>query len=326
MINFGVGGKYNRQTFLAELEQIPGVVKASNLTGGNIVDMRGAGSGFSWGGKASDEDITFNRPHIGYNFFETLEIEILEGRSFSSEYQNESEKLIINEAAAEIIGDPDIVGKTIIDGDTPKQVIGIAKNFKIRSLHETLQPCIMRFWEHGSSYMVRLRVGSEKESLAAIEDLYRRFEPDYAFKYRFLDEDFQALYLAENRVAKLSKYFTILAIIISALGLFGLATFTLARRAKEISVRKVLGSSTISLIRLFTRDFTKTILVSILISVPIVYLLIQQWLSNFAYKIELEWWLFLLPTLVLFFLFGSIISLQTIKAANVNPIHNLKDE
>ncbi|MEM6379623.1 MAG: ABC transporter permease, partial [Bacteroidota bacterium] len=136
VINFNLGGQYNRKTLITELEQIPGVLKASNIAGGNIVNNQGAGGGFSWSGNVSDEDIIFNRPHIGYQFFETLDIEILEGRSFSSEFQNETEKLIINEAAAEIIGDPDIVGKVIMDGDNPKEVIGIAKNFKIRSLHE----------------------------------------------------------------------------------------------------------------------------------------------------------------------------------------------
>ncbi len=326
VINFYLGGDYNRQTFITELEQIPGVLKASNIAGGNILDMNGSGSGFSWGGKVSEEEIKFNRPHIGYQFFETLDIEILEGRPFSSEFQNESEKLIINEAAAEIIGDPDIVGKSIMDGELPKQVIGIAKNFKIRSLHEALQPCIMRFWPNGSSYMVRLSPGHEQESLAAIEDLYQRFEPDYPFNYRFLDEDFQTLYLAENRVASLSKYFTILAIIISALGLFGLASFTLAKRAKEISVRKVLGSTTSRLIRLFSTEFTKTILISALIAIPIAYLLIEKWISNFAYQITLEWWLFLLPTLTVFLLFGSIIGILTHKAANVNPVNNLRTE
>jgi ABC-type antimicrobial peptide transport system permease subunit len=174
--------------------------------------------------------------------------------------------------------------------------------------------------------MVKVRGGQEKETIDNIHSVYQKFNPGYSFDYQFLDHDYQAQYEAEMRVAKLSRYFTGLAILISCLGLFGLAAFTAERRLKEIGIRKVLGSSVLGIVALLSADFTKIVLLSIMTALPISYLITKQWLDGFAFRISLEWWYFIGAGVTALIISWVTVSAQAFKAARVNPTKCLNNE
>ncbi len=317
---------YDHETFMSELKEIPGVVNATNISGGSIVENSGEGSGFSWKGQTSEQNAIYPRPHIGYGFFETLGIELIEGRVFSRDRSDEVSKLIVNEAAAEMIGSKDIIGKTVMDGDTRKQIIGVVENFNIKSLRNRMEPCFIRFLPSGSDVMVKLAAGQENATIGKLREFYKEFHPGYPFEFSFLDDEYQALYVSETKVALLLKYLTGLAILISCMGLFGLATFTAMRRKKEIGIRKVFGQTSAQVTAMLSGEFAKLVLISILIALPVAYLLVNNWLSGFAYRIPLQAWYFLGAGAIALIVAMSTVGGQTLLAANKNPVSALREE
>ncbi|MEM9675930.1 MAG: FtsX-like permease family protein, partial [Bacteroidota bacterium] len=174
--------------------------------------------------------------------------------------------------------------------------------------------------------MARIEAGKEREAIVALEKLYQEFNPGFTLDYQFLDTTYQAQYEAEQRVSTLSKYFAGLAILISCLGLFGLAAFTAERRLKEIGIRKALGASAISIVHLLSSDFTKMVLIAVTIALPVSYFAAQRWLQNFAFSIPLQWWYFAGAGLLALLIAWLTVGLQTVKAARVNPVDCLRDE
>ncbi|HLF34471.1 MAG TPA: FtsX-like permease family protein [Cyclobacteriaceae bacterium] len=326
VIHFKKRGPFQRETFLLELNKISGVISATNSHGGSIVGMEGSGIGFSWEGNPYEEEIIFQRPQVGYDFIETLGIEVLTGRTFSKEFGDESSNLIVSESAAKVIGQENIIGRTIWDGPKQKQVIGVVRDFHIKSLHEKTIPCIIRFDPNGNDYMVRIEPGEERVVIQKIEGLYDKFDSEYPFEFSFIDAEYQDLYLTEKRFSLLSKYLTGIAIIISCLGLFGMAAFTVNKRTKEIGIRKILGAGEFSIVRLITGDFTKIIIIAILIAMPISYLLTRNWLNGYAYRIELKWWYFTGAGMLALLIAWITIGIQTFKAIRVNPVECLRNE
>jgi ABC-type antimicrobial peptide transport system permease subunit len=312
------------ESFLNEIKTIPGVVNASNMA----TELTGnrTGTSVSWEGKNPDDKTSFKYIHVNYDFVETMGIEMKEGRSFSREYGSDSTKIIFNEAAITAMGLTNPIGQTINQWGEDKQIIGVARNFHFESLYEPLKPCFFILNEHGGNIIVRIKAGSERETLQKVGAYYKQFNEGMDFEYTFLDEKFGALYVAEQRVAALSTYFAAIAVLISCLGLFGLATFTAERRRKEIGIRKVLGSSELAIVGLLSAEFTRLVLISILIALPLSYLLTSAWLSNFAFSIGLAWWYFagagLLALLIAWLTVGS----QAMKAAKANPIQTLREE
>ncbi len=319
-------GKSNArfETFMRGIKEVPGVVNATNMSGNILNEIYGQ-SGVSWRGQEADRNYLFQSPVVGYDFIETLGIELVAGRSFSREYQDDYSKVIVNEAAAKLMALPKPVGTTI-DMNGRSQIIGVVKDFHYGSLHNAVEPLIFRFDPTGRNVMVKIKAGSERETVKQLKKFYNDFLPNYAFDFTFLDADYQALYDAESRVATLSNYFAGLAILISCLGLFGLAAFTAERRRKEIGVRKVLGASSWSIVYLLSSDFTKLVGLAICVSLPISYLLVQKWLANFESRIDLHWGYFLGAGFVALVIAWLTVGLQAVKAAAINPAHSLKDE
>ena len=207
-----------------------------------------------------------------------------------------------------------------------REIIGVVSDFNYGSIHHKVEPLIFRYSSRGSNILVKIKSGTEKTTLEQIETIYKESHPNREFTYSFLDDDYQALYEAESRVATLSKYFSLIAIIISCLGLFGLVAFTTTRRTKEIGIRKVLGASTLGIMNLLSRDFTKMVSLGVLLAMPISYLILSNWLDNFAYKIELNWWIFIGAAGLTMLIAWLTIGIQTFKTTKVNPVHCLKDE
>jgi ABC-type antimicrobial peptide transport system permease subunit len=257
-----------------------------------------------------------------------LEIELLQGRTFSRD-DSPGFKAIFNERAIDIMGFKDPIGKTIQLGNDKLnvEIIGVAKNFHFESLHSKVAPMFFIIAPpYTTKIITRIAAGSERETIDRLEKFYRAYNPGFDLDYRFLDQDYQAQYAAEERIGALSKYFAGLAVLISCLGLFGLASFTAERRLKEIGIRKVLGSSAANIVILLTADFTRIVLIAIILAMPISYYIGKFWLNTFAYKIPLMWWYFAVGGCIALLISWLTVGLQAIRAAHVNPARCLRDE
>ncbi|MEM1134294.1 MAG: ABC transporter permease [Bacteroidota bacterium] len=313
------------EIFLAEIKKISGVVHASNFAN-DLTGKHGSTSGLNWEGKNPDESISFGNLEVGYDLIELLEIEVVAGRTFSSQFNSERSKIIFNESAVKAMGLENPVGKTVKLWGEDRQIIGIVKDFHFESLYKEIRPCFLQLYPISNQTLVRIKVGTETETLTQLQKFYQEYNQGLPFDYQFLDQDYQALYAAEKRVSTLSQYFAGIAILISCLGLLGLAAFASERRTKEISIRKILGSSIWRIIGLLSIDFAKMVLVAILIAMPVSFVILKRWLENFSYRINMEWWIFALAGLVAIIIAFVTISSQSIKAALSNPVDALKNE
>lgn len=314
------------ETFLGEIKKLPGVLEASS-SGHDMTGHNGGTYGVRWQGKDPEDRTEFERFAANYGLIELLGIEMASGRTFSKEFGADTAKIIFNEAGIEYMGMEDPIGQTVTLWGHEVEIIGVTKDFHFESFHEEVKPLF--FWlapERGDYAMVKIQTDQTQETVAAIEDIFAEFNPGFPINVKFLDDDYQALYVAETRVSTLSRYFAGLAIIISCLGLFGLAAFTAQKRLKEISIRKILGSSMWNIVKLLSADFTKMVGVAILLALPISYLITQNWLEGFAYKIDLEWWYFGGSAALALFIAWLTVAIQTLKAASVNPVECLRDE
>ena len=316
----------NPETFMAELKNNPGVVNASNMYWG-VLDGTDSQAGFSWTGNPEEKKVLFQSPRIGYDVVETMGMELLAGRSFSRENQDTDKRVLINESALKLMGLKNPIGKSVGIGSTREaEVIGVVKDFQYGSIHKKVEPMILRFRPGGRDILVKIKAGSESKVIEHAKGVFKKFHPGHPFKFSFMDEDYQALYEAEQRVSILSKYFGLLAIIISCLGLFGLAAFTAEQRTKEIGVRKILGASSWSIVSMLSADFSKLVGIGILIALPASYFISQKWLDNFAYQIDMQWWIFASAALLTFLIAWVTVGYQTFRAATVNPVKSLRDE
>ena len=316
----------NPQIFLNELRKLPGVIDAGNMAS-KITNRFDNQSGYSWRGEDSDKEILFEAPRIGYDIIETLGMEMVAGRSFSQERRDSFDKIIINESAARLMNLENPIGEVVKYGSQDEQeIIGVVKDFQYGSIHREIQPLIFRFRPGGRDIVMRFQNRSAQKVIQSAEELYKQWHPGHTFDYSFLDEDYQRLYESETKLAVLSRWFSGWAIVISCLGLFGLALFTAVSGRKEISIRKVLGASVLGIVRMLSSDFTRIILIAVAIGLPISILISRYWLSSFAYHIELKWWLFILPSVLILILAWLTVGLQTLRAARVDPVESLRSE
>ena len=315
------------ESFLAEVRALPQVINASNSVG-KLVGHYNWTRNLDWEGK--DKSFIMDVFITNYDFIETFGISLKEGRSFSRAFRSDTTKVILNEAAIKGMGFDDPIGKTMTFWGEKVEIIGIVEDFQYRSLYNQVEPCIFKLFSgeenYGDVISIKMKAGQEKEAIANIALIFDKFNPNVPFEYGFLNDAYQALYESENRTATLSKYFAGLAIIISCLGLIGLATFTAERRMKEIGVRKILGSSVFGIVCLLTGDYTKSVVVAIIISLPVCYLIAKNWLDSFAFSIDLNGWYFMGAGLLTLLIAWFSVGVQTVKAARVNPVKCLKDE
>jgi ABC-type antimicrobial peptide transport system permease subunit len=314
--------------FMTEVKGIPGVVNAARFYH-DLTGNHGGTSGLSWEGKQKDQKVEFGNLEVGYDLIETLGFQMAEGKPFSEDFGS-IDQIIFNEAAIEAMGLKDPIGKTIEIWDFKRQIVGVVKNFNFESLYEEVEPCFLFLVPMvdgiPTRIMVKIQQGEEKATLARLEKFFQKNNPGLPFDFRFVDDDYQRMYASEQRVATLSMYFAGMAILISCLGLFGLAAFTAERRLKEIGIRKILGSDSAGIVYLLSGDFTKMVLLAIVVALPTSYFLAKSWLSSFAYKPDLELWYFFAAGFGALVVAWLTVSVQTIKAASVNPTDCLKDE
>lgn len=266
----------------------------------------------------------------------TLEIEMVAGRAFAREFVSDtSEACIINETAARLMGmtPESALGKTLTEiGTTPEQsdvrtIIGVVKDFHIESLHREIKPLVMSIVPREFANVVaRIRPENIPSTIAFLQDKWQAFEPGYPFRYFFLDEDFGRLFRNEERQSRIFGGFTILAILIACLGLFGLASFIAEQRTKEIGVRKVLGASVQQIILLLSKDFTKLVAIAFALAAPVAYFAMNKWLQDFAYRTDLNPIIFVLAGVLALLIAWLTVSYQAIKAALTNPVEALRYE
>lgn len=315
----------NLEPFLTMAKNVPGVINAT-IFGHDLVGDYGGTTGVSWEGKDPEERIRFGNLEVGYDFIETLSIEMAEGRSYSRDFQTDRSKIIFNEAAIAAMGLEDPIGKTIVLWGDEKQIIGVVKNFHFESLYEEVKPCFLYLALILNKTLIKIQPGTETATISQIQNIYNKFNEGFPFEYKYLNDDYQDMYASEKRIAILSRYFCGIAILISCLGLFGLVAFTYEKRLKEIGIRKILGAGSFRIVYMLSSDFTKMVLISIGFAIPVSYLVTKKWLDGFAYRIELEWWFFASAGLIALIVAWLTLSLQTVKAANINPVQCLRDE
>ncbi|WP_422082176.1 ABC transporter permease [Ulvibacterium sp.] len=327
VVHFGIEGRVKNglETFVSEIKKIPGVVNVSSTSHDMIGHSFSAGIG--WEGKDPEDDTQFQIAQVNYDLIETLGMEVTSGRSFSRDYSTDSSGIIFNETAIKAMGLDNPIGKKVDFLGQERRIIGTVKDFHFKSLHERVEPMLLVFSpDYVRRIMLRIESGKERETLSALQSFYREYNPGFPLEYQFLDQEYNTLYASEQRVATLSKYFAGLAVLISCLGLFGLAAYTAERRRKEISIRKVLGQTATQVTVMLSGEFAKLVLIAILIALPVAYLLTDNWLSGFAYRIPMRLWYFLAAGLVAFFIALATVSSQALSAANKNPVDGLQEE
>jgi putative ABC transport system permease protein len=317
----------NYELFKEKAGNLTSVAAISKMRNSPTVIVHHTGS-ISWPGKDPNLSLSFADGVVGYDFVKTMRLQLKEGRDFSRAFGADSTSYLLNETAVRRIGLQDPIGKTVVWGLHPGKVIGVIKDFHFNSLHQTIDPLIVRLdenWNWGT-ILVRTRAGQTREAMADLEKICKELNPKFPFSYQFSDEEFTKLYKSDEVVSRLSNCFAFLAIFISCLGLFGLATFTAAQRTKEIGVRKVLGATVPSIVAMLAGNFLKIVLLALLIAFPIAWLAMHQWLEHFAYKIDIGWWIFALAGLTTVGIAIVTVGYQTLRAALVNPVESLRNE
>jgi len=267
---------------------------------------------------------------VDYDYIETVGIELAEGRSFSKEYgTDQTEAFIVNEEVAKLMEKESVVGERFSFVGREGKIIGVMKNFHYESFRNKIEPLAiyMRPPNQGFSYTL-IRIPSENisASLDFVRETWQKVIPDFPFEYRFLVDDFEYYYRSEERMGDLLKYFSILAVFIACLGLFGLASFSAEQRTKEIGIRKVLGASASQITLLLCREFFVLVLLANVISWPIAYFVMRNWLQDFAYRSGLGFLTFVLTMALALVIALLTVSFQAIKAAVANPVDALKYE
>jgi putative ABC transport system permease protein len=287
-------------------------------------------------GKIATENVDVQTIYTEPDYIETLGIELLQGRGFAQEFKNDEGALILNETAVTGLGyTPDnAVGKRVyfeLENVTQSmQIIGVVKDYHFQSLHHRIKPLALSvhpLFSLPTNYLI-LDVKSihYAELITTLQETWNKINPNSPFTYSFLDNDFQMNYEKEERTSRLIQYFTLIAIVIACLGLFGLAAFTAEQRIKEIGVRKVLGASVSQIAILLSKDFMKLVVLAIILSSPIAYYFMDEWLSGFAYRVDIRWWVFVVAGAGAVFIAIFTISFQAIKAGLMNPIKSLRSE
>ncbi|GAB3916440.1 ABC transporter permease [Larkinella terrae] len=321
------------QTFKEEVLKLPGVLNGSVSGYLPVPSNRSDSPLFPEGEINQSGAVSTQQWGVDYDYIPTLGMELVKGRNFSREFGSDSTGVILNETAVKVFGFKNPIGKRVMqmqDNEGKKYkaytVIGVVKNFHFESLRQNIGSVALFMDPNRGAVSFRLSNQDIPALVKQIEGKWEQMAPGMPFSYSFLEDSFDAMYRAEQRVGQIVLTFSVLAILIACLGLFGLAAFMAEQRTKEIGVRKVLGASTSSIVGLLSKDFLRLVLIAILIATPIAWYGMNQWLQDFAYKIDVPWWVFVLAGLVAILIAFATVSFQSIKAALTNPVKSLKAE
>ncbi|UHG92154.1 ABC transporter permease [Spirosoma oryzicola] len=321
------------ETFRQEVLRLPGVVSGSMSGYLPTPSDRSDQSFFPEGQVDQKKAVSMQKWLVDYDYVQTLGMQLTNGRNFSRGFGSDSSGIILNETAAKLFGGKNIIGKRIATFDNPQNtvlktytVLGIVKNFHFESLRRNIGALSLVLEPSTGAVSFRLSSTDLPALLQQIEAKWKGLAPGQPFSYQFMDDSFDEMYRTEQRVGSIALTFALLAVLIACLGLFGLAAFMAEQRTKEIGVRKVLGATTFSIVGLLSKDFLKLVLIAIVLASPIAWWAMTQWLADFAYKVNLEWWVFALAGTVAVSIALLTVSFQSIKAALMNPVKSLRAE
>ena len=286
---------------------------------------------------AENEDISVTANPIDEDYIKTSGLEIIYGSDLTEQDMKDvaaddiSDRIyhfILNESATRELGwTPETaVGKKMRMGDRSGVVKGVIRDFHFESLHQAIKPLVLFTEIRGRVLLIKVSGRDLPGTISFIQDQWKLLVPYMPFEYRFLDDDYTNLYRSELQLGILMNMFAGIAIVLACLGLFGLSAYSVQQRAKEISIRKILGASLLSIVSLLSMNFTRLVLISIFIALPVAYLFVRNWLQEFAYQIDVTWWIFALPGLLAVAIAVLTVSIQSIKAAITNPVKNLRSE
>ena len=320
---------FMRNQFLASGAAIEMSTSSSPTT--QIWQNRG---GYTWEGKPEGFQEDFAWTEVSTEYIKSLGMKIIEGRDFSREFATDSNAVLLNRTAVKYMGITNPIGKFIRDSNEedpspPMQIIGVVEDVITQSPYEPVKQGLYVFDRQGDGNYYNLRLNPDKsvsDNLNVIETTFKTHFPNLPFRYDFVDEEYAEKFAAEERVASLARVFTILAILISCLGLFGLASFVAEQRTKEIGVRKVLGATIRNLWMLLSKDFVKLVIIALIIATPIAFYMMSQWIQKFAYRTEISWWIFVAAGFGALVITLLTVSFQSIKAALSNPTKSLRTE
>lgn len=323
----------NADAFKTEVQRIPGVISGT-FSGFLPVTNSSRNDNTFWSSPTIDSKSGFNMQvwRVDYDYFKTLGMETSQGRTFSKDFGSDSTAVIINETVAKLIGhEKDALGQKIYTLTDDREVItytiiGVIKNFHFESLRQNIGPLCFRLGRSTGLASFKVETKNIQSLIKQVESKWKSMAPALPFNHRFLDESFDEMYRAEQRVSNIALTFAILAIVVACLGLFGLASFIAEQRTKEIGIRKVLGLSMEGIVRLLSKDFLKLVLIAFVIATPVAWYFMNRWLQDFAFRVDISWWVFALAGFLALCIAMLTVSFQAIKAALANPIKSLRTE
>lgn len=331
----GALGK-NDAAFKNEVLNLPGV-KSATISGYLPVSSSRSDNTYSKDAVMDSKNaLSMQSWSVDYDYINTLGMQIIKGRNFSKDFGSDSSAFIINETAAKVLGYDDPIGKKIYsnfqDGPNDKpelvtyNIIGVVKDFHFESLRHNIFPLGLRLGHNNSLISFKVKTADIKPLLTQVESKWKTMATGMPFSYRFMDESFDNMYREEQRVGKLSFTFSILTILIACLGLFGLVTYMAEQRTKEIGVRKVLGATITNLVVMLSKDFLKLVIISAVFAFPLAWWAMNKWLQDFAFRINIGWWIFIVAGVIALLIALITVSFQAIKAAIANPVKSLRTE
>ena len=306
-----------------------GAIEEMAASNSPLTGVWNTNGGFNWEGKDPNLSVDFPNNNVTHEFGKTVQWQIKDGRDFSREFATDSAAFIINESAAKFLGFEEPVGRMLKWNDQPYTIIGVIKDVMQESPFYPVRPTLYHAGESDGMFNLILKLNSNrnaKQSLNKIEQVLKKYTPEVPFDYKFVDEEFGSKFQAEERIGKLASYFAVLAIFISCLGLFGMASFVAEQRTKEIGIRKVLGASVVNLWRLLSKEFVLLVIFSCIIAAPIAWYYLHNWLTNYDYRIKIGWPVFVLAAAAAIIITLVTVSFQAIKAAIANPVKSLRTE
>lgn len=308
----------------AELMQEPAITGLSTAND-QILQIGNTTSDTDWDGKDPNGEFFIHGMYIDSNFLSLMKLPIVEGEGFKG-IASDSAHYILNETAVREAGITNPVGKKFVLHDEPGTIIGVVKDFHFASLRTKIEPAIFVYRPSGDGMYVRTTGENASKATAAVEKLWKKYNPDFPFEYTFLDQQYDNMYKSEQRTASLFSIFATVAVLISCLGLLGLAAYTAQVKTKEIGIRKVLGASVASILQLLGKDFMVLVVIAIVIATPLAWYGMSLWLKDFAYRVSLSWWMFAVAGLAAISIALLTVSVQSVKAALTNPVKSLRSE
>ncbi len=323
----------NVKAFKTDVLNLPGV--ESGTISAYLPVTNSSRSDNTWSKAAvmnPDNSLDMQNWKVDYDYIKTMGMKITNGRNFSKDFAGDSSAVIINETTAKILGFKDPLGKQIYttrfgnDSMVPFTIIGVVKNFNYETLHHKVGPLALTLSNSPSSVSFKINTSNINGLITQIKTKWKAMASGIPFNYRFLDDSFNEMYRAEQRAGTIALVFSALAIFIACLGLFGLATFIAEQRTKEIGIRKVLGANVSGIVGMLSKDFLKLVTIAFVLAVPVAWYAMNIWLRNFAFRINLSWWIFIAAGSAAFLIALITVSFQAVRAALANPVQSLRTE